>query len=188
MILVAVIAVAVSAVYCHNKLNRKMSKQDQKITELIEKVSEQKLLQEVEWRAAMAKIAEVEDKVMLNCQASFDSLSSDVSDLRETVTTKADKGAVLDLTEKVHTMQEDISHLSLNFTEQISHINTTLATKADQHDMDLLTEKVTTLLTPLMSPTALEIMKNIVVAVTGCKTHPLSIGVQIVSEVSKYLF
>ena len=117
----------------------------------------------------------------------FNSLLSDVSDLRETVSTKADNDTVLDLTEDMHRVREYISCLSLNFTKQIGHINKTLSTKADQRDVDLLTEKVTSRSTKTVTTNVIETLEDIVQGWINIKEHPISHGIQIILSVSRFM-
>ena len=53
-------------------------------------------------------------------------------------------------------MQDNISFLSVNVSNQIRHINTTLTTKADQHNIDMLIENVTILSVTVATFKALE--------------------------------
>jgi chromosome segregation ATPase len=53
-------------------------------------------------------------------------------------------------------MQDNISFLSVNVSNQIRHINTTLTTKADQHNVDMLIENVTILSVTVATFKALE--------------------------------
>ena len=189
------------------ELSRNMSEWGKKITEL-----QQQLVQEEEWRGAVARISEVEDRMMqmkeqwdtfqatkasqseLTTNVSmlsdtkvhmtdFNSLSSDIFDLRETVSTKADNDTVLGLMEDTHRVLEYISHQSQNLTKQIDHIN---ITKADQHDVDQLTEKVTSLsTTTTMTEKRLAALNEIIQASIKSKGDLFSIGIQLVWSTSK---
>jgi hypothetical protein len=181
-----------------------MSEWGKKITEL-----QQQLVQEEEWRGAVARKSEMEERVMQmkeHCDTfqseldqltntvsmlsdtkvnmtDFNSLLSDVSDLRETVSTKADNDTVLGLMEDTHRVLEYISHQSQNLTKQIDHIN---ITKADQHDVDQLTEKVTSLsTTTTMTEKRLAALNEIIQASIKSKGDLFSIGIQLVWSTSK---
>ena len=94
--------------------------------------------------------------------------------------------AVLNLAKDMHTMQENISRLSLSFAEQISYINITLITKADQHDVDILTEKVATIYTATMGKTALEALRtlhSLAEVLTRSKINLTSMASEFISKI-----
>jgi hypothetical protein len=133
------------------ELSRNMSEWGKKITEL-----QQQLVQEEEWRGAVARKSEVEDRMM---------------QLKE------------DWIEGMHRVLENISHQNLNLTKQIDHIN---ITKADQHDVDQLTEKVTSLsTTTTMTEKRLAALNEIIQASIKSKGDLFSIGIQLVWSTSK---
>ena len=133
------------------ELSRNMSEWGKKITEL-----QQQLVQEEEWRGAVARISEVEDRMM---------------QLKE------------DWIEGMHRVLENISHQNLNLTKQIDHIN---ITKADQHDVDLLKEKVTSLSTTTTTEKVYVALKEIIQTLIKSKGDPLSFGVQLIWNTSKF--
>ena len=72
-------------------------------------------------------------------------------------------------------MQENISRLNLNVSNQIRHINTALTSKADEHDVDILTERVTTLSDTTVTLPAFEALKENVQSLATDKADQTSL-------------
>ena len=112
-------------------------------------------------------------------QRNFEDLASNVTSLSEN-TVKTDEFLKLhervdDLESTALQMQDNISLLRLNFTNQIGYINTALTGKAEQHDVDILTERVTTLSDTTVTLTAFEILEENVQSLATSKADQASL-------------
>ena len=112
-------------------------------------------------------------------QREFENLASNVTSLSEN-TVKTDEFLKLhetvdDLETTALQMQDNISLLRLNFTNQIGYINTALTGKADQHDVDILRETVTTLSDTTVTLTAFEILEENVQSLATNKADQASL-------------
>jgi hypothetical protein len=111
--------------------------------------------------------------IISELKTDFEVLVSNVTSISESTVRTSEflqlSETVYDLTEEI---QENISRLNLNVSNQIRHINTTLTSKADEHDVDILTERVTTLSVTL---TAFETLKENVQSLRTSKADQTSL-------------
>ena len=117
---------------------------------------------------------------LYNATIMISMLQIDFEDIVSNVTSLADSTVkTSEFLQIVHnlgsTTQENISHLTQNFSNQIGTINTTLMTKADKHDVDVLTERVSTLSATTVTLTAFEALEDTVQSLKTSKASQASL-------------